>query len=146
MAGQDDVDRISHYSVYQFGLADLISQFVYRYMFNLTAFERGKSCKTLTDCSEGQACIAQQCLSGYTRYHDAYGMGLEMGEDGGFKVKDAKKAVWTESTWDPATLRIFLMSSVFEDVVQLAIGCGVTIISMAAVLVAKRHNRLIMQF
>jgi nicastrin len=40
----------------------------------------------------------QQCLATLTRYHDAYGIGLQL-DDGVFNVVDPTKPVWTESTY-----------------------------------------------
>jgi hypothetical protein len=132
--------RLPHYSVYQYGRADLITQFVFRYMYNITASSRGNACKQITDCNTdaGQACIQGQCLSGMTKYHDAYGTGLEMLPSGLFKVTDASKGTWTESTWDPIGFRMFKVASTTAEVMQLVVGIVVTLLAIGAVVMTKR--------
>jgi len=132
------ITRVSHYSIYQSGGIDAISQFVFRYMYNLTATTRGKPCKQITDCDDGWTCVTGQCMSGLTRFHDAYGTGLELQTSGLFIVKDPTKGTWTESTWNPVGFRLFKLSSTMTDTIQLAIGFVITVATLASVLVSRK--------
>ncbi|RUS23893.1 hypothetical protein BC938DRAFT_474450 [Jimgerdemannia flammicorona] len=64
---------------------------------NLTASHRGGKCANIRDCDPGEHCITQQCVTTLTRYHDAYGTGLQMNLDGTFSVVDPTKGTWAES-------------------------------------------------
>ncbi|CAG8478267.1 10222_t:CDS:10 [Cetraspora pellucida] len=56
------------------------------------------SCKVPTDCQNGESCYMSRCTKTLTRYHDAYGAGLQYNQDGKLFVTDPTKATWVEST------------------------------------------------
>lgn len=103
------VARVGHYSsVYSFEnpQAQLLQRFAFSFLSGITGLERSGpdnqpvSCQTIKDCTNGEYCIKQKCVSTLTTYHEAYGTGLQYDESTGFvQVVDPTKGTWTESTY-----------------------------------------------
>lgn len=81
-------------------------------------------------------------MEGNTQYHDAYGTGLELTEDGYFVIKDNKKPVWVESTWDTVSFRLFRQASAFANGMLLLTGICVLIFSLLLVIASRRMLRM----
>ncbi|KAK9765493.1 hypothetical protein K7432_006134 [Basidiobolus ranarum] len=135
-----NIGRLSYYpGVFQMGQPNVQSTFLYYFMSNLTASERGPGCKQRSDCKDEQSCLAGTCISSLTKFHDAYGTGLKLTEEGRFIVSDSSKPVWTESTWDPVGFQLFLVSSNSSQVIELVVGVLVCILSVVCVILARRY-------
>lgn len=99
---------MGHYaSVYSFEnpQPQLLQRFVFSFLSGVTGKQRmgGDNkpvvCQTIKDCSTGEYCIKQKCVSTLTTYHEAYGTGLQYNEATGLiDIVDPKKGTWTEST------------------------------------------------
>jgi len=135
------ISRISHYSIFQFGQVHPISQFVFRYMYNLTATSTSGTCQQPSDCKLGQACLFGKCASGLTHMHEAYGAGLQLQASGLFTVVNSSLPVWTESTWNIIGFRLFTMSSTIADVVQLLVGLIITAVTLVVVYISRKFLR-----
>ncbi|GAA5797439.1 hypothetical protein HPULCUR_002823 [Helicostylum pulchrum] len=143
------VARVGHYSsVYSFEnpQAQLLQRFAFSFLSGITGLERSGpdnqpvSCQTIKDCTNGEYCIKQKCVSTLTTYHEAYGTGLQYDESTGFvQVVDPTKGTWTESTWDPPALRIFLVTSKTHQIIELVVGLLWMTISFMLVLFLKRY-------
>jgi nicastrin len=97
--------RISHYSsVFAFGGNSLLSLFAFNFLGDKTGVTRlngtsPASCQSIKDCQSNEYCIRRSCVKTFTRYHDAYGTGLEFDHTTGlFTVTDASQPTWSEST------------------------------------------------
>ncbi|CAG8529306.1 21462_t:CDS:10, partial [Cetraspora pellucida] len=78
-----------------YGQPGFIPTLAYNYFLSLNsslAF-----CKVPTDCQNGESCYMGRCTKTLTRYHDAYGAGLQYNQDGSLLVTDPTKATWVES-------------------------------------------------
>ncbi|RUP50823.1 hypothetical protein BC936DRAFT_137615 [Jimgerdemannia flammicorona] len=131
--------RITHYtSVYSYGNPGLIPLLMFNILGNLTASHRGGKCANIRDCDPGEHCITQQCVTTLTRYHDAYGTGLQMNLDGTFSVVDPTKGTWAESVWDQSGLRVFVVIARNFQIVELVVGIVWTALSVGLVIYAQR--------
>ncbi|KAI9323739.1 Nicastrin-domain-containing protein [Dichotomocladium elegans] len=137
------ISSISHYaSVFNFGnpQPQLIPRFVFSFLADITSASKQGSCQTVQDCGLGEYCIKQKCIRSFTAYHDAYGTGLQFDEAiGKLKVVDPTKSTWTESTWDAPTMRVFLMTSRKQQIVELVVGILWSLLSVACVLASKHY-------
>ena len=85
------------------------------------------------------------CVRSLTRYHWAYGTGLQMNyKKGWFEVGDANKGTWTESTWDSVRMRIFKVASKGYQSMQMVVGGLLTVLTVILTLWVRR--RLSMRF
>ena len=73
-----------------------------------------------------------------TRFHHAYGTGLEY-ESGVWNVVDETKGTWVESRWDNTRMRIFKTGSLTMQVVELIIGLFLTLGSSAILYYWPKH-------
>jgi nicastrin len=126
-------DQASSYSsVFTFRGKSLFSSFFEYFMANATAIEKSGTCKKDTDCKDNGRCMNKQCINSMTRYHDAYGTGLDYNyESLKWFVADESKGSWTESNWDFTRIRFFKISE--STYVELITGVIVYVISLAIV-------------
>ncbi|CAG8600544.1 20451_t:CDS:10, partial [Dentiscutata erythropus] len=90
------IGRIGHYSsVFQYGQPGFLPTFAYNFLLSLNSSLN--SCKVSTDCQNGEYCYGGKCANTVTRYHDAYGTGIQYNQDGNAFVIDPIKATWVES-------------------------------------------------
>ncbi|KAL7751529.1 hypothetical protein RI367_002992 [Sorochytrium milnesiophthora] len=120
-------------------------QFVYEYMFNLTANQVGASCATAS-CPTGFSCKQNQCVASSTLYHFAYGPGLAFDvKKNTWFVADATKPHWVESNWNSLGIRVFQVDSYTTQIVELIVGIALTGLTVAATWAAKRWARKLKQ-
>ncbi|KAI9099737.1 Nicastrin-domain-containing protein [Phlyctochytrium arcticum] len=131
-----------------------------RFMANLTSLERKNTCVKDSDCENADfVCTSYQntdngtsigqCVKGFSRFHWAYGTGIERNyERGIFEVVDPKKPTWTQSRFrdyainnSGIRLRIFKVASSAYEGLQLGIGIAFTILGIAGTLFARRFLR-----
>jgi hypothetical protein len=63
-----------------------------------------------------------------TRYHHAYGTGLEYdAPSASWKVVDDTKGTWVESRWDVTRVRVFLAMSSLSLGLELVVGLFITL-------------------
>ncbi|CAG8465640.1 6854_t:CDS:10 [Acaulospora morrowiae] len=137
-----DSGRISHYSgVFQINFPSDISFFVFNYLSNLTASNTSSkaNCQDDDDCKSGEFCVASKCTKSFTRYHSSYGAGFEYDQNGNPLIADATKATWVESVWNTINMRIFIVSSISQQLVELFSGIIITIISILCVIFGKKY-------
>jgi hypothetical protein len=98
------------------------------FLANATAINRKDSCKFSNECAdEKNVCIQNQCVESMTRFHAAYGTGLEFNYNRGlFEVKDKTKATFVESSWDATQIRIFKVAAGGIHYVELVVGVLIT--------------------
>ena len=98
------------------------------------------TCTTDADCPAGQLqlCLSSKCTSSLTRFHDAYGTGLEMDyATGSFKVTNlSSRSSWVESTWDSTRVRIYLQPGTLVQGLEL----GVSLVVNLAVFLALYYS------
>ncbi|KAF0447712.1 Nicastrin-domain-containing protein [Gigaspora margarita] len=93
---KNNVERIGHYSsIFQYGMPGWLPTFAFNYLLSLNSSRA--LCKASTDCQNGERCSGGKCTNTITRYHDAYGAGLQYNQDGNAIVTDPTKAAWVES-------------------------------------------------
>ncbi|ORX89851.1 Nicastrin-domain-containing protein [Basidiobolus meristosporus CBS 931.73] len=80
-----------------------------------------------------------QTLTMHPLFHDAYGTGLALTEEGQFIVKDQRQPVWTESTWDPIGFQLFQVPSYGSQVMELIIGISMCALSVVCVILVRRY-------
>ncbi|KAG0210356.1 hypothetical protein BGX28_009408 [Mortierella sp. GBA30] len=141
--------RLPHYSGTLYSQSQPYPIFAWSFLANMTSYKsanpttpRVTGCSTrsaVVQCAPTEYCVGDQCVLSLTRYHDAFGVGLAMSEDGGYYIKDASKPVWTESTWDPIGLRLFDVTSPGSQNAELATGIVLTLISAGAVVYATKY-------
>ncbi|RIB26845.1 Nicastrin-domain-containing protein [Gigaspora rosea] len=135
---KNDVERIGHYSsVFQYDMPGWLPTFAYNYLLSLNSSRA--PCKASTDCQNDERCFMGKCTNTITRYHDAYGAGLQYNRNGNAMVTDPTKATWVESKWGSNNMRIFLVSSQFNQICELLFGCILTILSIIGVLYGKKQ-------
>lgn len=97
-----NVATFSHYSsVMSFinPTPQILPKFVFKFLSGVNGKSSDTACTTASDCLTGEYCILKKCTKTLTRYHDAYGTGLEYDEsENVVKVVDPTKGTWTEST------------------------------------------------
>ncbi|KAJ2959748.1 hypothetical protein NQZ79_g4838 [Umbelopsis isabellina] len=140
--------RISHYSsVFSFGGNSLLSLFVFNFLGDKNGVTRlnGTSpaaCQSIKDCQSNEYCIRRSCVKTFTRYHDAYGTGLEFDHTTGlYTVTNASQPTWSESTWDPPVMRVYTTTSVRHQVVELVIGILWLLSSIGVVWYLRKYLR-----
>ncbi|OZJ03933.1 hypothetical protein BZG36_03611 [Bifiguratus adelaidae] len=138
------IGRFSHYSSIFDGNPSLLSLLSFNILGNLTGIRHNTPCGNITACQPGDYCIAEQCVSTLTRYHDAYGLGLVMNQDGSFSVANHSLGTWTESTWDPTALNIFSVTAKTMQIIELVVGILYTLLSVVVVL-PDLHTRILAQ-
>jgi len=123
----------------------LHQKFIHDWVYNKTAFERGKECKKVDDCGgENFQCIASNCVKSATYTHEASSTNVQ------FVVTDfsmywqvidptSSDPIWTESNWKPLSLRIFLMGDPTQDYIFLGIAILEVILCIIAVVVVKKN-------
>ncbi|KAJ3276233.1 hypothetical protein HDV01_005681 [Terramyces sp. JEL0728] len=124
----------SYSSVFGFGRgASRQATFIHNMMTNITAQNIGGKCTKQTDCSGNQFCFLGSCIEAMTRYHDAYGTGLEFNYNSNqYEVVGTLNGTWTETTWDTAQTRVFKTINPTVEILQLAGGILLTILTAAA--------------
>ncbi|KAH9247644.1 hypothetical protein BASA81_014776 [Batrachochytrium salamandrivorans] len=98
-------------------------------MINWTASEVVGNCSD-TRCTKlpsDYRCSGNRCMLSMTRLHRAFGTGLEASDSGIYTVVDPKRGTWTESSWDTTRLRVFKVSSLAYQGMQLGVGLALTI-------------------
>ncbi|KAI9289178.1 Nicastrin-domain-containing protein [Umbelopsis sp. AD052] len=144
--GVNNAARITHYSsVFSFGGVSLLSLFAFNFLGDKNGVRRMNgtspaSCQSITDCQAHEYCIRGTCVSTLTRYHDSYGAGLGYNYGTGlFNVIDESAPTWTESTWNPPTMRVYSVTSTRHQVIELVIGVLWLVSSIIIVLYLKRY-------
>ncbi|KAI8582078.1 hypothetical protein K450DRAFT_228897 [Umbelopsis ramanniana AG] len=144
--GVNNAARISHYSsVFSFGGVSLLSLFAFNFLGDKNGVRRMNgtspaSCQSITECQAHEYCIRGTCVSTLTRYHDAYGAGIGYNYGTGlFDVIDESAPTWTESTWNPPSMRVYTVTSTRHQVVELVIGILWLVSSIIIVLYLKRY-------
>ncbi len=112
-----------------------VPYFLHRVLFSITG-SKSNSCSNDRECKKSQFCIQSQCITSLTRFHDAYGTGIEMDYGSGtFQVSDPESnSSWVESTWDYTRIRIFQQTS---QVIQILEFCASLTINIVVYLSIK---------
>ena len=88
----------------------------------------------------GELCAAGTCVNSMTRYHEAFGPGLEFDTSlGYFKIVDSSLPTWVQSNSDEATLRLFQTDNYVDQVGQLIGSIFFTLLCIVGTKFAKRH-------
>ncbi|KAF9941116.1 hypothetical protein BGZ67_005770 [Mortierella alpina] len=141
--------RLPHYTGTLYSQSQPYPIFVWNFLANMTRHKAFNStappvvgCSSkpgLVNCASNEYCVGDQCVLSLTRYHDSYGTGLAMGEEGGYYIKDASKPVWVESTWNDIGLRLFDVTSPGAQKAELATGIVLTLVSAGVVWYARKY-------
>ncbi|KAJ3324440.1 hypothetical protein HDV06_006851 [Boothiomyces sp. JEL0866] len=127
-----NTDVESSYSgVFNFGRgASRQATFIHNMMTNITAQNVKGNCTKISDCSGNQICFLGNCLEAMTRYHDAYGAGLEFNyHSNQYEVVSTANGTWTETTWDTTQIRVFKIISPTVQIIQLVVGILLTVLT-----------------
>jgi len=121
-----------------FGGPSAMARFAYYFLMNLTATDRGKACSTSSDCNNGQECVLQVCMTApTTKYHDAFGTGLNL-QKSQVVITDSSQPVWSESSWDSTTLRVFQVTAATTDIASLVTGVAITVLTLTVVFASRQ--------
>jgi len=132
---------VTHYvGVFSYDKPTTLDYLMYAQLLNSTASFRGGACNATSDCTtaypsvSGVLCAGGTCLAGTTRFHYAYGTGLQYSNAAGaWQVVNASKGTWTESVWRATDVSIALASSTNFQIMELVVGLVVLGLSIGAV-------------
>ncbi|KAL2917947.1 hypothetical protein HK105_202361 [Polyrhizophydium stewartii] len=84
-------------------------------------------CNSTVPCPKSYQCISSTCMLSLTRFHQAYGTGLDADDSGVFSVVNASAGTWTESDWNTSRVRVFKAPSLLYQGMQLGVGLVLTL-------------------
>ncbi|KAI8825998.1 Nicastrin-domain-containing protein [Fimicolochytrium jonesii] len=96
-------------------------------------------------CLNDNDCDVSQCVLGFSRYHWAYGTGLQMNYGTSqFGVVDPAKGTWVQSTYRDyggVRMRVFLVQSSLYQGMQLGVGLALTLLSIGVLFSLRVYSK-----